>query len=80
MTLGELKTRMSYAELQTWASYVERTGPLSSVLRTDAAIARAVVPFLKNARVADFMPWPKEVEEEATPEALLHMLKGLTKH
>lgn len=79
MTLGELRQRMTHAELQTWAAYVDRNGPLSSALRIDAAIARAVTPFLKNAKVSDFMPWPKEPEPEATPEALFNMLQGLRK-
>lgn len=80
MTLSELRARMTYAELQTWAAYVDRNGPLSPTLRTDAAVARAVVPFLKDAKVSDLMPWPKEPEVEATPEALFHMLNGLRKH
>jgi hypothetical protein len=80
MTLGELKARMTHAELQTWAAYVECNGPLSIALRTDAAVARAVLPFLKNAKMADFMPWPKEPEQEATPDAVFNMLRGLKKH
>lgn len=80
MTLGELRTRMTSAELLIWHAYAERNGPLSPTLRTDAAVARAVAPFVKNAKMSDFMPWPKEPESEATPEALLDMLRGMRKH
>lgn len=79
MTLGEMKARMGSAELHTWAAYIDSVGPLSLPLRIDAAIARAVTPFLKNAKPADFMPWPKEPEEEATPEKVFHLFRGLTR-
>lgn len=75
MTLAEMRARMSNAELHTWGAYVQEMGPLSVTLRNDAAIARAVLPFLKNAKMSDFMPWPKEPEVEATPEAVFAMLK-----
>lgn len=71
---------MSNAELHTWAAYIETNGPLSAVLRTDAAIARAVSPFLKGAKPKDLMPWPKEPEQEATPEAVFGILSRMRKH
>lgn len=68
---------ISQDELNTWVAYVEENGPLSTPLRIDAAIARAVTPFLRNAKPRDLMPWPKEPEPEATPEALFLKFKNL---
>jgi len=33
----------------------------------------------KSTKVEDFMPWPHEEEPEATPEAIMHILKGAMK-
>lgn len=69
---------MTFSELQIWESYVTENGPLHPSLRVEAAIARAVVPFLgKNTKVRDMMPWPKEPEPEATPEAVVLMFRNL---
>lgn len=76
MTLAEMRQRMSSAELHMWAAYVDRNGPLSTNLRTDAAIARAVSPFIKEASMRDFMPWPKEEDVEATVDDVFKMIKA----
>lgn len=68
---------MSQAELNTWVAYVEENGPLNPSLRIESAIARAVAPFLKNAKPRDLMPWPRQPEPEATPESLHLMFKNL---
>lgn len=67
---------MTNAELQTWVAYVEENGPLNQSLRMEAAIARAVSPFLKNAKPRDLMPFPRLPEPEATPEMLMMMFKS----
>lgn len=72
-----MKASTSQDEFQTWVAYVDENGPLNPTLRLEAAIARAVAPFLRNARPRDLMPWPKEPEPEATPESLLLMFKNL---
>ena len=77
MTVTDLRSRMSQDEFQTWIAYVEENGPLNQSLRIESAIARAVVPFLKNAKVRDLMTWPRDPETEATPENLLLMFKNL---
>lgn len=76
MTLEEMKQRMSADELAVWTAYVDENGPLSFPLRMESAIARAAAPFLK-AKPRDLMPWPREQEPEATPEALLLMFKNM---
>jgi len=68
---------MTQAELNVWAAYVEENGPMNLALRVDAAVARAVVPFLKNAKPRDLMPWPKEPEPEATPQSAFLVFKNL---
>jgi hypothetical protein len=69
---------MDMAELHMWESFVTENGPLHIALRIEAAIARAVVPFLgKQATVRGMMPWPKEPEPEATPEKVLLLFKNL---
>lgn len=70
MTVRELDARMSYAEFQDWLIYVRENGPLNPSLRIEAAIGRAVLPFLKKGtRLQDLMPWPRG-ELEGTPEAV----------
>lgn len=68
---------MPQTELNVWVEYVKENGPLNASLRLEAAVARAVVPFLKNAKPRDMMPWPREPEREATPDALFLMFKNL---
>jgi hypothetical protein len=41
----------------------------------DAAIARAVQPFLRNVSVRQLMPWPKIPEKEATLDDVMDILK-----
>lgn len=77
MTVAELKARMGQNELVMWEAYAVENGPLNSSLRIESAVARAVSPFLKNAKPRDLMPWPREPEPEATPEKLLLMFKNL---
>lgn len=66
---------MGQSELSMWEAYVTENGPLNASLRLESAVARAVAPFLKNAKPRDLMPWPKE--PEATPDKLLLMFKNL---
>lgn len=77
MTVERLKSEMSFPELMLWEEYVKENGPLALPLRIESAIARAVSPFLKNAKPRDLMIWPKEQEPEATPETMLLMFKNL---
>lgn len=71
MTVSELDARMSFAERQDWLRYVKENGPLNPMLRIEAAIGRAVLPFLKKGtRLQDLMPWPKAADIEATPDAI----------
>lgn len=75
MTVSELDARMSYAERQDWLRYVKENGPLNPLLRMEAAIGRAVLPFLKKGtRLQDLMPWPKEIDVEGTPDAVAQAL------
>lgn len=76
MTVTELRERMTYAELTHWYAYAEENGPLNPMIRTDAAVARAVLPFVRDGKMRDFMPWPKELDVEATPEDFMTMLKS----
>lgn len=73
--MTELRQRMPYAELHAWIAYVEENGPPNPCLRMEAAIARAVSPFLKNAKPRDLMPWPRERDVEATIEDAFKMIK-----
>jgi hypothetical protein len=77
MTLSDLQRRMSQDELQTWVAYVEENGPLNPSLRLEAAVARAISPFLKNTKPADMMLWPRKQEPIATPETTFLMFKNL---
>lgn len=80
MTVTELKARMTYAERQDWIRYVNKNGPLNLALRMDAAIGRAVLPFLKRGtRLQDLLPWPKEQEVEGTPQNVAEVLMAAFK-
>ena len=71
---------MSYAERQDWLLYIRENGPLNPMLRFEAAIGRAVLPFLKKgAQLKDLMPWPRAVEGEGTPEAVAQALMAAFK-
>lgn len=77
MTVSDLKRRMSQDELNLWVSYVEENGPLNPMLRLEAAVARAVAPFLKGAKPKDLMIYPREVEAPANIDGLFGLFKGL---
>lgn len=79
MTVGELKRRVTNDELLGWILYIQECGPLNPSLRIEAAIGRGVVPFLKGAKVRDFMPWPKQPEREATIDDFMSILKAARK-
>ena len=79
MTVGELRLRITPHELQGWMLYEQEVGPLHLALRIERAVAQAVQPFLKNVKVKDLMPWPKEPEQEATMEDFMKMLKPAKK-
>ena len=74
--MGELRAQMSYSEFMGWLAYIDKNGPLSPTLRMDAAIARLAMTMTKGATMKDFMPWPKEPEVEATPEAVFALIKS----
>lgn len=77
MTTTDIRYRMPNDELLSWIAYVEENGPVNPMLRVDAAIARAVAPFIKDAKPKDFMVWPKEPEQPTTPESVFAMFKNL---
>lgn len=74
MTVSELRQRMTAAELRDWLTYMEIVGPINPLLRLDAAVARALSPFVKGDKKA-LMPWPKEPEKEASIEDFMSILK-----
>jgi hypothetical protein len=65
---------MSHAEVMRWMDFRERNGPLNPMLRMDAAIARAISPFLKGDK-RSLMPWPKEPEVAASLDDVVGILK-----
>ena len=74
MTVSDLKTRMPNDEVGLWVAYVVENGPLNLPLRIEAAIARAVSPFLKNTKPRDLMVWPREREPELTPKEMAEQI------
>lgn len=67
------------SELATWTAYVDENGPLNFALRVEAAVARAVTPFLKRATFRDFMPWPRQPEGEPEVDQMKSGLLGIFK-
>lgn len=68
MTLAEMKARMTIDEVSIWRAYTDENGPLFAPLRVESAVARAVLPFLKGAKMRDLMPWPREAPRVLTTE------------
>lgn len=66
-------------ELATWTEYVQENGPLNFALRMEAAVARAVTPFLKRATFRDFMPWPRQPEVAPQVDQMKSGLLGIFK-
>jgi hypothetical protein len=46
------------------------------MLRNDFAIARLAMTQVRKGKISDFMPWPKQEEEPASPEQVLAFLKS----
>jgi hypothetical protein len=80
ITVGELRERMTFAEFSNWLAFERIYGPVNPLLRLDAAVARAVAPFLKrDARVREYlMPWPKEPVEEESPASVEQVMQLLS--
>lgn len=53
--------QMSMAEFHDWDLFISEFGPLHPHLRLDAAVGRAMLPFLKKGtKLKDLMPWPRD--------------------
>jgi hypothetical protein len=54
--------------------YRDKYGPFNQTVRTDAALARAIVA-MRGGAVGDYMPWPKQPEPEASLDDLMLIFK-----
>lgn len=57
--------------------YRETYGPFNAPLRFERALAGLGAYFIKGKSQRDLMTWPKEPEQEPTPEGLFAIFKGL---
>lgn len=73
MTVAELSSRLSYAELLDWQTYADEMGPLNATTRVERAIARAV----SGLKASEIAPWPKASEEPATVQEVASFLTAL---
>lgn len=72
---------MTLEELNGWAKYIDINGPLSPILRNDAAVARlSMVMAGKGAKMENFMPWPKRPEPEMDQMNVFKKLQALAAH
>ena len=55
--------------------YREKYGPFNPTLRNDAAAAR-IACAMAGGKMRDYMPWPKESEEVATPAKIMAILQA----
>jgi hypothetical protein len=78
-TVGEIRGRMTYAELLSWMEYRERYGPLNPMLRNDAAIAR-MASAMTGAKMEAFMPWPRQRAAEPSFDELVNKIRGVAAH
>lgn len=79
MTVRQLTQAIDYDELRGWALFEEQYGPLHASIRVEGAIARAVIPFLKDVTIEQMMLWPKKEEKVATAEDIFNILKAAKK-
>lgn len=81
-TIAEAKQRMSYDEAADWALYIRETGGLNRGERMEqgfALVAMLLARMMgnKQSKLEDFIP--QRVEQEATIEAVLGVLKAAQK-
>jgi len=71
--------RMSMAEFHDWDLFIREFGPLHPHIRMDAAIGRALLPFLKKGtKLKDLMPWPRDPDAaEATDDLSRQIIEAL---
>lgn len=79
MTVTELRQRMSFDEFLCWQAYMETNGPISPILRNDAAIAR-MASAMTGAKMEAFMPWPKVKAKEPSFDELVGKIRGVAAH
>lgn len=79
MTVTELRQRMSFDEFLCWQAYIETNGPISPILRNDAAIAR-MASAMTGAKIEAFMPWPRAKVKELTFGELVSKIRGVAAH
>ena len=70
---------MSFDEFLCWQAYIETNGPISPILRNDAAIAR-MASKMTGAKMEVFMPWPKVKVKEPSFEELVGKIRGVAAH
>jgi hypothetical protein len=69
MTIGRLRREMSHSEYMQWLAYCAKHGPLSPERRFDRGPAIIAAMLSKDAKTADFMPWPAEFDHTPPDEA-----------
>lgn len=71
---------MTLPEFAAWVAYRNRRGPLNPLLRQDgnfALIASLISQACGGkAEMADFMPWAKDDDQEATVGEVMNLLVG----
>lgn len=71
---------MTLAEFSAWVAYRQRRGPLNPLLRQDGNFALIATLISRatggRAEMADFMPWAKDEDQEATVGDVMNMLVG----
>ena len=77
-TIGELQSKMSPLEFETWCLYRSKYGPLNPVRMYDAGSA-LVAALISNAhggkaKAIDFMPWGKEPQEPVEDDIFISQL------
>jgi hypothetical protein len=87
-TIAEAKERMSYAEAQDWAEYIERRGSINLGKRMEYGFALVGMLISRatggKATMKDFMPHSNAVsdyenEEVASPSTVLAFFKRFKK-
>jgi hypothetical protein len=74
---------MTYVEFMAWVEYRRKRGPLNPMLRQDWNFAVLQTQVNRacggKAELADFMPWAKDDDPDASVGDVMTILTGATK-
>lgn len=82
-TIAEAKARLSYAEAQSWATYIREHGSVNPLHRMEHWVAKICYVTARvngsKAKFEDFLPTKPEQVKEGTIQDVFALLKSMAK-